>query len=483
MSHSCAHSESSIDDDPKAIEEGQKDYRPGGYHPVILGEVFHKKYKVEAKLGWGHFSTVWLVSDLTRSSKDVHKLAAMKVQKSAKHYSEAAEDEMRLLSKIHEQDKGGEQHVVAMLDSFWHRGPNGNHACLVFEVLGDNLLTWIKRYHYKGLPIEFAKMIAKDVLKGLAFLHDACGIIHTDLKPENVVFLPFVQPQYEMLSQNVDELAGSFQSLMHVKEKEDRSKSIIKNDNERYESKSALQSPSKDVGLAETNALSPDQSAVIDESKLSKSQKKRLKMKLRKAAGVVVNTPPVVSLQRPPRVERSLSLCGDVKFLPPVVFSKIVDLGNACWIDHHFTDDITTRQYRAPETLLGAPYGTSVDIFSCACLIFELVTGEYLFDPEENDNYDRDEDHLALIIELIGPPPLSLLKQGTYTKQFFSAKGALKHIKSLDPWDLASIFAEKYKHDPAEAKILASFLLPMLEWDPSKRITASQALKHPWLNM
>lgn len=48
---------------------------------------------------------------------------------------------------------------------------------------------------------------------------------------------------------------------------------------------------------------------------------------------------------------------------------KIADLGNACWTDHHFTEDIQTRQYRCPEVILGAPWSTSADIWSVACLV------------------------------------------------------------------------------------------------------------------
>jgi serine/threonine-protein kinase SRPK3 len=48
---------------------------------------------------------------------------------------------------------------------------------------------------------------------------------------------------------------------------------------------------------------------------------------------------------------------------------KIADLGNATWTDHHFTDDIQTRQYRCPEVILGAKWGTSADIWSAACLV------------------------------------------------------------------------------------------------------------------
>ncbi|RUS26121.1 hypothetical protein BC938DRAFT_471204, partial [Jimgerdemannia flammicorona] len=48
---------------------------------------------------------------------------------------------------------------------------------------------------------------------------------------------------------------------------------------------------------------------------------------------------------------------------------KIADLGNACWVDHHFTNDIQTRQYRSPEVILGAKWGASADVWSMASMV------------------------------------------------------------------------------------------------------------------
>ena len=60
---------------------------------------------------------------------------------------------------------------------------------------------------------------------------------------------------------------------------------------------------------------------------------------------------------------------------------KIADLGNACWTSLHFTEDIQTRQYRSLEVLIGAGYGPPADMWSAACMAFELATGDYLFEP------------------------------------------------------------------------------------------------------
>ena len=168
-----------------ADEEDSEDYCKGGYHPVTVGEQFKDgKYTVVRKLGWGHFSTVWLSKD-----NDSKKHVALKVVRSAAHYTETAIDEIKLLNKIVQAkpDHPGRKHVVSLLDSFEHKGPNGTHVCMVFEVLGENLLGLIKRWNHRGIPMPLVKQITKQVLLGLDYLHRECGIIHTDLKPENVL--------------------------------------------------------------------------------------------------------------------------------------------------------------------------------------------------------------------------------------------------------------------------------------------------------
>ncbi|KAA6359565.1 MAG: putative serine/arginine-rich protein specific kinase, partial [Streblomastix strix] len=149
---------------------------------------------------------------------------------------------------------------------------------------------------------------------------------------------------------------------------------------------------------------------------------------------------------------------------------KLVDFGNACWTDKHFTDNIQTCEYRAPEAILKAKYDTSCDIWSFACMIFELLTGDYLFDPheekvkvikkkEDNQNQgfgqfnpdpngikqqiqqqvkliervSKDEDHLALFHELLGQIPLSIQISGhkDLYEKYFTKNGGFLHIKVL----------------------------------------------------
>ena len=56
-----------------------------------------------------------------------------------------------------------------------------------------------------------------------------------------------------------------------------------------------------------------------------------------------------------------------------IISVKIADLGNACWVGHHFTNDIQTRQYRSPEVILGAKWGASTDVWSMAAMVSKLL--------------------------------------------------------------------------------------------------------------
>ena len=80
---------------PESEDEGDDGYRKGGYHPVRVGDTYKDgRYVVLEKLGWGHFSTCWLCDDTATGAK-----VALKVQKSAQHYTEAAMDEIKRSSE------------------------------------------------------------------------------------------------------------------------------------------------------------------------------------------------------------------------------------------------------------------------------------------------------------------------------------------------------------------------------------------------
>lgn len=111
--------------------------------------------------------------------------------------------------------------------------------------------------------------------------------------------------------------------------------------------------------------------------------------------------------------------------LQPPLSIKIADLGNATPSRKHYAEDIQTRQYRSPEAILGrTDWGHTADMWSVACVIFELLTAEYLFDPRSQGNvFGKDDDHMAQIIELLGDFDTEMKFGGRYSRKIFDSSG------------------------------------------------------------
>uniref|UniRef100_A0A672I871 non-specific serine/threonine protein kinase n=1 Tax=Salarias fasciatus TaxID=181472 RepID=A0A672I871_SALFA len=471
-------------------QEDPHDYCTGGYYPVKIGDLFNGRYHVVRKLGWGHFSTVWLCWDLQKK-----RFVALKVVKSAPHYTETALDEIKLLRCVRDSDPSDpyRETVVQLIDDFKISGVNGVHVCMVLEVLGHQLLKWIIKSNYMGLPLVSVKTIIRQVLQGLDYLHTKCKIIHTDIKPENILL-------------DVDEV--------YVR---------------RLAAEATIWQRAGAPPPSGSSGEEPD-------GKLSKNKKKKIKRKAKRQQRlleerlvdiqVCVFTRLTVFLVCLFIIVVAAVLLFWVWFMMVCVWMlwvwlfiivvgvdvvvvgvvaivtsasdfllspldpqnaerlrvKIADLGNACWVHKHFTEDIQTRQYRALEVLIGAEYGPPADIWSTACMAFELATGDYLFEPHSGEDYTRDEDHIAHIMELLGPIPLPFALSGRYSREYFNRRGELRHISSLKPWGLFEVLLEKYEWPLDQAAQFSDFLLTMLELQPDRRATAAQCLQHAWLH-
>nr|KAF6320163.1 hypothetical protein mMyoMyo1_018358 [Myotis myotis] len=115
-------------------------------------------------------------------------------------------------------------------------------------------------------------------------------------------------------------------------------------------------------------------------------------------------------------------------------------------------------------------------------MAFELATGDYLFEPHSGEDYSRDEDHIAHIIELLCSIPGHFALSGKYSREFFNRRGELRHITKLKPWSLLDVLVEKYGCPHGDAAQFTGFLIPMLEMVPEKQASAGECLPHPWLN-
>lgn len=115
--------------------------------------------------------------------------------------------------------------------------------------------------------------------------------------------------------------------------------------------------------------------------------------------------------------------------------------------------------------------------------MFELATGDHLFDPRAKSGlWEKDDDHMAQIIELCGDFDLQLKMGGKFSRDIFTSRGKLRNVRHLNPVSLTRVLAENYNYHSHEAKQFAAFLSPMLRVDPAMRARAAEMLAHHWLN-
>ncbi|KFY22231.1 hypothetical protein V493_06748 [Pseudogymnoascus sp. VKM F-4281 (FW-2241)] len=165
-------------------EEKLSRYRPGGFHPVALGDTFSQdRYTIVHKLGHGGFSTVWVAYD------DVlRQWVALKIMTAT--MTETSR-ELRWYDALGECRPGSlSRHYIAqLLDKFILDGPNGKHLCLVFELLGPNVRSIVKTEYEDRTNIDPATILrmTEQLLKALSFIHQT-GFAHGDVSTKNMAF-------------------------------------------------------------------------------------------------------------------------------------------------------------------------------------------------------------------------------------------------------------------------------------------------------
>ncbi|XP_068152645.1 putative dual specificity tyrosine-phosphorylation-regulated kinase 3 homolog isoform X2 [Drosophila tropicalis] len=171
---------------------------------------------------------------------------------------------------------------------------------------------------------------------------------------------------------------------------------------------------------------------------------------------------------------------------------KVIDFGSSCFENQRVYTYIQSRFYRAPEVILGAKYGRAIDMWSLGCILAELLSGHALF-PGENES-----DQLACIIEVLGIPSKTLLANSKRTKTFFSPKGYPRYctVRTISDGMVVLTGGQSRRGKPrgppcsktlskalddCKDPLFLNFIRGCLEWDADKRLTPSEALKHPWL--
>ncbi|XP_025138419.1 mitogen-activated protein kinase 12 isoform X2 [Bubalus bubalis] len=143
---------------------------------------------------------------------------------------------------------------------------------------------------------------------------------------------------------------------------------------------------------------------------------------------------------------------------------KILDFGLARQADTEMTGYVVTRWYRAPEVILNwMHYTQTVDIWSMGCIMAEMITGKTLF--KGSDHLDQ----LKEIMKVTGTPPAEFVQR----LQSDEAKNYMKGLPELEKKDFASVLTNA-------SPLAVSLLEKMLVLDAERRVTAAEALAHPY---
>ncbi|ANB13013.1 serine/threonine protein kinase KNS1 [Sugiyamaella lignohabitans] len=172
---------------------------------------------------------------------------------------------------------------------------------------------------------------------------------------------------------------------------------------------------------------------------------------------------------------------------------NLIDFGSAIFNDEHHSSVVSTRHYRAPEIILGIGWSFPCDVWSIGCILVELCTGEALFQTHDN------LEHLALMEKVIGEKLDPAVIQRIPTKSQTRAEIINKHTNTInypnDSVDQASVkyvnsvrtfdhlvqsSVPYYSRDKAFWNSFLDLLHQIFVYDANNRITALEALNHPW---
>jgi serine/threonine protein kinase len=443
---------------------------------VELGEFLNKRYLNLKELGNGAFSHVYEVKDLQQNRY----VAAKILKRGCKRDAVGEIKVMQTITNELLRDTSA-VNVVSMLDSF---EINGCFPCFTSRREGVNLydlaehLMKLKGPQQTRLSLPTTKAVMRQLLEGLDFLHTKCGVIHTDIKPENLVICRH-QP-----ANVVSELlkCGLSPKLLGIKDDNNESthrerplslpNGVVRprlQRSLRYQLQKGT-GTGKDRGNSRKESEESTATTATDGRNAEGSQGESLSRKK-----------------------------DDLKIM-------LIDLGSSQYINEVEVTaacTIQTLEYRCPESILLCEkyFQPVVDIWSAACMAFELATGAYLFEPPHTSNprkyhsdhendVDRDIAHLKLIARLVRIPA-KMISKSKLKQALVGRRNEFEFTPRTHTF--YQLLKEKYNcrnntNTPEDQEVekelagLANFLDYMLQADPEVRPTAAECLQHPWMN-
>nr|XP_043613571.1 dual specificity protein kinase CLK1-like [Erigeron canadensis] len=157
---------------------------------------------------------------------------------------------------------------------------------------------------------------------------------------------------------------------------------------------------------------------------------------------------------------------------------KVIDLGSSCFKNDNLSLYVQSRSYRAPEVIIGLPYDQKIDLWSLGCILAELYSGDVLFPNDELVVL------LARVIGMLGPIDIEMLENGQETDKYFTKDFDLYYLNE-ETDQMEYIIPQETsleEHLQVSDALFLDFVKSLLEINPQRRPTASEALQHPWLS-
>jgi len=153
---------------------------------------------------------------------------------------------------------------------------------------------------------------------------------------------------------------------------------------------------------------------------------------------------------------------------------KVIDFGSSCFQHGKIHTYIQSRYYRSPEVVLGLGYGPAIDMWSLGCILVELDSGVPLFSAK------NEQDLIVLQLELLGLPADSVLARAKRASDFFDGR---RPLRSTDRKGRPHPVGSRALADACKTRdpLFIDFVARCLTWDPAARMTAAEALHHPWV--
>ncbi|KAM9940016.1 hypothetical protein OXX80_000522 [Metschnikowia pulcherrima] len=258
-----------------------------GHYIIRINDMFANRFVIQKLLGQGTFGKVVACYD-----KINRETVAIKIIRNIPKYRDAAKIELRVLTTLKKFDNENRNHCIHLRECLDFRG----HICIVTDLLKISLYDFLENNKFIPYPGSHIQAISKQLIRSVTYFHDL-NLIHTDLKPENI--------------------------LLH------------------------------------------------DDS----FQRKQLRSSTTIASYMFLNVSgDKRRSDRPPKFSRILN--------NPLI--QIIDFGSAIFDDEYHSSIVCTRHYRAPEIVLGTGWSFPCDMWSVGCILVELVIGEPVFRTHDN---------------------------------------------------------------------------------------------------